>query len=100
MSRKRKLAEMKSKREEQTIPSACIKYGCHLTKEKWAPVPGASKYEVSDHGRLRNVETLRCLSLGNGSYSRGVVKMDKQNKFCSLAIHRLVAQAFLERPDS
>ena len=70
-----------------------------IEQENWRPVIGyESKYEVSDLGRVRRVNTGRVLKLYESKgymfvclCSGGVMK----NKY----VHRLVAEAFIERPD-
>lgn len=71
-------------------------------EERWLPVPGAKRYEVSDRGRLRSLVTLDaatggpyvmawCLSDGYACTRIGFDDGQRRTVFA----HRLVAAAFL-----
>lgn len=64
--------------------------------ECWKTVPGFSRYEVSDHGRIRNVETKSVFAIIlTARYSCVSIIRDDDNKRCPKKVHRLVAQAFI-----
>lgn len=68
-------------------------------QENWLPAPGLRNYEVSDHGRVRNIRTglVRSPRLVHG-YPTFTVKQDGRS--CHARVHVLVAAAFIgPRPD-
>lgn len=66
--------------------------------EQWAPIEGIRNYEVSDLGHVRNVNTLRHLGIyDNGSGVMQVVMKENGKAICR-AVHKLVAEAFLDMP--
>jgi hypothetical protein len=74
--------------------------------EEWKPIPGYSKYEVSNMGRVRRVRTsdkgLPPTALKNhkGKIGYAVVNLYEQGVVRQKYVHRLVAEAFLgPRPD-
>lgn len=66
------------------------------TIELWKPVSGLDNYEVSNYGRVRNVNTGRILkgSQNNHGYWRYDLSID--GKRVVKSGHRLVADAFIE----
>ena len=71
-----------------------------IIHEEWRSISRYANYQVSNIGRVRNVETERILKPSikhNGYYHIGLYK-DKSQKF--LYIHRLVAQEFIENPEN
>jgi hypothetical protein len=65
-----------------------------MNEETWLPTVGFDNYEVSDHGRLRNVITGRLIrSENNGPYP--FVTLRQAGRSVGRSIHVLVAQAFL-----
>ncbi len=69
-------------------------------REIWRSIDGYANYEVSSHGRVRNATTARILKpniQNRGYYQARLCKDGKQKKF---SIHRLVAQEFIDNPDS
>ena len=65
-------------------------------KEIWKEIDGLEGlYEVSSHGRVRNIRTGRILA---GYYNNGYKQIKLKGK--DYKIHRLVALAFLPNPDN
>ncbi len=64
--------------------------------EKWAPIEQFPLYEVSDQGRVRNIKSRQLL--GQYDNGRGIfqVTLRRDNKNHARAVHRLVADAFLD----
>ena len=73
--------------------------------ERWLPVVGyEGRYEVSDHGRVRNAQTgvIRSLSVGKGLRTRGRCSVDWKTggRKKNFLVHHLVLEAFVgSRPD-
>ena len=77
--------------------------------EKWRPVPGYTRYEVSTFGRVRSVDhidnlgrkhhgkILRQVSDGKGNYL--YVTMTSPIGSRRESVHRIVASAFLPNPE-
>jgi hypothetical protein len=69
----------------------------------WKDIEGfEGRYEISDSGDLRNINTKRLLTLSldkDGYYHIGLRKLGDRKKYW-LRIHRLVAIAFCEKPDN
>lgn len=65
----------------------------------WMPIKGYSDYEVSTSGQIRNSKTLRILKscLRNGYWS---VTLCKSNTKKTVNIHTMVAEAYLQKPDT
>jgi len=70
------------------------------SKKEWRPVAGFDKYEVSNYGEVRNVETGRILA--PSTHNCGYLKYGlwKNGELSSRYAHRLVAEAFLPNPDN
>lgn len=66
--------------------------------ERWENIPGFERYQVSDHGRVRNGRTGRILRPGarNGYQS---VSLSREGRGHTFTIHRLVATAFIPNPN-
>lgn len=69
-------------------------------EEEWRPVVRFPGYEVSDKGSVRSFKSRKVKILKPGKDSNGypVVGLYKDGKRHWLLIHRLVAEAFLEKP--
>lgn len=70
-------------------------------KELWKPIPikrFSKKFEVSNHGHVRNVNTNNILTPGirSGYYSYDLRDGDYRK---SIKVHRMVAMAFIENDD-
>jgi hypothetical protein len=73
--------------------------------EIWKPVPGFSRYEVSSLGQIRsmsyqNMKIIKELKPApdNYGYLKTMLKRD-DGKYCTIAIHRIIAITFLgEKP--
>lgn len=67
--------------------------------ETWKDISGYSgRYQVSDHGQVRNVKSGRILKPGlayNGYY---MVRLSRDGYAWTCRVNRLVAQAFLPNP--
>lgn len=66
--------------------------------EIWRSIPGFSSYEVSNCGRIRNLDG-RILSTsddGNG-YQKLMLYSDDGYRYCK-KVHRIVAEVFLSKP--
>ena len=63
--------------------------------ELWEPIEGFLDYEVSNHGRVRNIYFERLLKLRNNSYGYMKVALREGGVTHEMLVHRLVAQAFL-----
>lgn len=71
-------------------------------KEIWKDIIGFERiYEVSNYGRVRNVKSGRILSVSKCGGCRGYagVSLSKDGKRYGRLVHRLVAEAFIPRPD-
>lgn len=68
-------------------------------RENFRAVDLFLNYEVSDHGRVRNVNTGYILNPGVGSrgYKRVILCQDGKRK--RMSVHRIVAEAFLDNPN-
>jgi len=69
--------------------------------EIWKDIEGYPNYQVSNLGRVRNIKTHRILSAGykkNGYQFVALFKGDGKPKY--YLIHRLVAEAFIEVPQT
>jgi len=67
--------------------------------EEWSAVDGYSNYEVSSLGKIRNKNTRRILKSANkGGYF--FVSLCKNSVGKTLAVHRLVAEAFILNPEN
>lgn len=68
-----------------------------MKAEHWVPILGHERYEVSDHGRVRNSATLRVLK--QFPNREGYLRLqlgDRKN----YAVHILVAKAFIPNPEN
>lgn len=67
-------------------------------RENFRAVSGYDNYEISDHGRVRNVKTGRILKYSIDSHGYRKVNLCLNGKQKNQRIHRLLAQAFLDNP--
>lgn len=67
-----------------------------MSQETWRPVPGFPTYEVSDQGNLRRVVPLK-FQLNRKGYPQCAIYRKKRKT--TIAVHRLVAMAFLPEPE-
>lgn len=71
-------------------------------KAEWRTIPGWDKYQVSSTGRVRNATTYKILKqwkhTGKGTtYKR--ITLSQDGRRWGPRVHRLVAMAFLPKPD-
>jgi hypothetical protein len=68
-------------------------------KEVWLPIKDFDNYEISSLGKVRNINTDRILKLTKkGGYM--FIGLSSISKKKSIAVHRLVALAFIENPEN
>lgn len=88
-----------------------------MMEEIWKPIPGyEGAYEISNMGRLRSLTRTRIVNnchggtsprtdkgrifaLGNNGNGYAYVSLSENGKKTNYYIHRLVAEAFLEKPE-
>lgn len=72
------------------------------TKEIWRPIDGfENRYAVSSKGRVKNIETGRVLKNNINNHGYAIAYLyNSDGKPKHIAVHRLVAQAFLPNPDN
>jgi len=68
--------------------------------EEWRIVDGYENYEVSSHGRIRNIDTNKLLKIGIPGGQGGQVKLSKNGKAKGFTISRLVGLAFIPNPEN
>lgn len=67
--------------------------------ERWKSIKGYSNYEISDYGRVRNVNTGRLLKQGMHRQGYSLVWLSEYGERYAKTVHRLVAEAFIPNPD-
>jgi len=68
-------------------------------KEEWLPIKDFENYEISSLGQVRNTNTGRILKLTTkGGYI--FTGLWSNSKVKTIAVHRLVALAFIENPEN
>lgn len=74
------------------------------TPEKWAPIPGASRYKISNHGRVLSFRVSKhgreIKHRPNYDGYASVVYTNDDGRRVTRFVHRLVAEIFLPRPAS
>lgn len=78
----------------------------NIQNEQWLPIDGWSRYEVSNHGRVRRADTMsiRSVSVNDRGYAKTTLGLlreecgDRNKRLKSYSVHRLVAQAFIPNP--
>ena len=69
--------------------------------EMWKDIQGyEEKYQISNIGRIKNKINNRLLRPRVGTYGYYKVNLYKNKKVKTIEIHRLVAEAFIENPES
>lgn len=71
-----------------------------IENETWKPVIGFKTYEVSDQGRLRNINTGRVFTGTKDAFGYKHVRLVNDGQYFLKKVHRLVAEAFIENPES
>jgi hypothetical protein len=67
--------------------------------ENWRAIDGYINYEISSHGRVRNITTTRILKAGIDGPGYYHVGLYKDGKMKTQKIHRLVSFAYCENPN-
>jgi hypothetical protein len=62
-------------------------------------VPEGGRYEVSDQGRVRNLETGRILKPAKGSHGYHMVSLCSNESKNKYLVHRLIMLAFVPQPE-
>jgi len=68
-------------------------------REIFRAIDGYDSYEVSNHGRIRNVNTARILKPANNGHGYLFVVLYKNGRPKHHKVHRLVASAFCNNPN-
>ena len=63
-------------------------------EELWVPIEGYPNYEISNYGRVVNVNTDHELAINCTKYKPSSVRLFKNGVPKAFYVHRLVAQAF------
>lgn len=66
--------------------------------EEWKDINGFDNYQISNHGRVRNKSTLKILKGHISIWGYHWVDVRKNKTRKHLAVHRLVAEHFLQPP--
>lgn len=66
----------------------------------WTTFPGATKYQVNQHGEIRNAATRRLVTQhsSNGGYKR--VSLMRTQRRITISVHRVMALTFLPNPEA
>jgi len=69
--------------------------------ELWKQVPFASKYEASNHGRVRNINTKKILrqSISNNGYYRVCLRIH-ETRSLTRSVHQIIARTFIDNPEN
>ena len=78
---------------EQTITTGII-------QEEWRSISGYMNYQVSNVGRIRNIDTGRILKPGTNTTGYLQIWLCKEQIYKFYCVHRLVAQEFIENPEN
>lgn len=71
------------------------------TREQWKPIDGFPNYQVSNRGRVMNLETGKVLKNRSNNHGYPYVALPKgDGKPKNMLVHRLVATAFIPNPDN
>ena len=70
-----------------------------MAEEEWKPISGCPDYEVSNSGKVRNVQTGRILKPGQNKngYLHDILCENNIKKIYK--VHRIVDCEFIEKPD-
>jgi len=71
-----------------------------ITNEEWRSMSGFINYQISNLGRIRNVNTGRILKLYLSNIGYYAVSLYSNSKRSIRLIHRVVAQEFIDNPDN
>lgn len=68
--------------------------------ETWKPIQGFPKYQVSDLGRIKNIESGRIFTGTKDAFGYVHVRLiNPQGTYTLKKVHRIVAEAFLPNPE-
>jgi hypothetical protein len=71
-----------------------------LKCEIWRNIDGYDNYAVSNHGRIKNINTGRILKLGKDVNGYLYIDLSKNCARKKFKIHRLVASEFIDNPEN
>lgn len=71
-----------------------------MEEREFRIIPDFENYQISNDGIVQNVKTGRCLSYETDKDGYFRVQLCKNNKKFKRFVHRLVAQTFIENPES
>jgi len=71
-----------------------------MPPEEWRPIPGATAYEVSSHGRVRRSGKLLKLKTDKHGYVKVALSLGKKKSYRYAQVHRLMCEAFFGQPPS
>lgn len=66
--------------------------------EQWRQIEDFPTYEVSDHGRVRRGDSGRVLGVYDNGHGVLQVVVRRDNRSYARAVHRLVAESYLDSP--
>lgn len=69
-----------------------------MTEEIWKPIECSTRYEVSNHGRIRLLLRNKLMKQHQNRYGYMGVTLARDTKKKTLLVARLVAQAFIPNP--
>ena len=67
-----------------------------ITDEKWKPIEGFTRYEVSNMGNVRNIHTKQLKAIRQTKTGYCITDLKENGVKKTSYIHRLVAEAFIE----
>lgn len=67
-----------------------------ITNEKWKPVNGFTRYEVSNMGNVRNIHTKELKAIRRTKTGYCITDLKENGRKKTAYIHRLVAEAFVK----
>lgn len=68
-------------------------------RERWRLVSSFPNYVVSDHGNVMHIKRRKPLKPAPMSTGYPSVRLSDHGRYKTMAVHRLVAEAFLDKPD-
>lgn len=71
-----------------------------MMEEIWKVVPNYPNYMVSNHGRVKTVETNRVLRGSADVHRYKMIALKNNTGTTTFSVHRLVAEAFIDNPEN